>query len=73
MNRVVIICLHVSRWLDDNESKQDGSQSQPRNWYGDYSTRDEDEDQYDIAMPDKPYFESYPIPSSLIACLLIPN
>jgi hypothetical protein len=44
--------------LDDNESKENGSRSQPRNGDGDQSTEDEDEDYFDIAKPGKPSLES---------------
>jgi hypothetical protein len=57
---LVIVCLFVSRRLDDNKIKEDGSQSQPSNGDGDYSTQDEDEDYFDIVKPGKPSFESYP-------------
>jgi hypothetical protein len=57
---LVIVCLFVSQRLDDNESKEYGSQSHPKHGYGDYSTQDEDEDQYDIAKEGKPSFDSYP-------------
>jgi hypothetical protein len=54
VNYVVIVCLFVSRRLDNYESKEDESRSQPRNEYGDYSTQVENEDFYKIAKPDKP-------------------
>jgi hypothetical protein len=61
VNCVVIICLFSFRRLDDNESKVNGSRSQPINGNGDYTPRDEE--CYDIAQPCKPSFESYQIPT----------
>ena len=59
VNCVVIVCLFASQRLDDNESKENGSRSQPGNGDGDYTTRDEgEEDYFDIAKPGKPSFES---------------
>jgi hypothetical protein len=49
VNCVVIVCLFDFWRLDDNESKENGSRSQPSNGDGDYTTRDEDEESYDIA------------------------
>jgi hypothetical protein len=46
---MVIVCLFVSKRLDDSEIKEGGSQSQPSNDGGDYST--EDEECFDIAKP----------------------
>jgi hypothetical protein len=57
---VVIVCLFAFRQLDANESKDNGSQSQPGNGDGDYTTWDKDEECYDISQPDEPSFESYP-------------
>ena len=59
MNCVVIVCLFDLRRLDDNESKENGSRSPPRNGDGDQSIKDEDEDYFDFAKPGKPSFESY--------------
>jgi hypothetical protein len=52
VNGFLVVCLFVTRRLDSNESKEDG----------DYSTKDEDEECFDIARPGKPSFKSYPIP-----------
>jgi hypothetical protein len=71
VNYVVIVCLFTFLRLDDNESKKNGSQSQPRNGDGDYTRRDEDEDYYDMAQLGKPSFESYPIPIFQIAYFLV--
>jgi hypothetical protein len=60
VNCVVIVCLFDFRQLDNNESKENGSRSQPSNGDGDYKTRDEDEECYDISKQCKPSFESYP-------------
>jgi hypothetical protein len=58
VNCVVIVCLFDFRRLDDNESKENGSRSQPGNGDGDYTTRDEDEEDYfDIAKRGKPSFD----------------
>jgi hypothetical protein len=68
---VVIVCLFTFLRLDVNESKENGSRSQPRNGDGNYTSGDEDEDCYDIAQPGKPSFESYPIPIFQIAYFLV--
>jgi hypothetical protein len=57
---VVIVCLFSFWWLDDNEGKENGFRSSPRNGDGNQSTQDEDEDYFDFAKPGKPSFESYP-------------
>ena len=59
VNCVVIVCLFTFLRLDDNESKENGSRSQPRNGDGDQSIKDEDEDYFDFAKPGKPSFDSY--------------
>ena len=59
VNGVVIVCLFAFQRLDDNESKENGSRSQPRNGDGDQSIQDEDEDYFDFAKPGKLSFESY--------------
>jgi hypothetical protein len=59
VNCVVIVCLFDLRRLDDNESKENGSRSPPRNGDGDQSIQDEDEDYFDFANQGKPSFESY--------------
>jgi hypothetical protein len=46
VNCVVIVCLFTFLRLDDNESKENGSRSQPRNGDGDQSIKDEDEDYF---------------------------
>jgi hypothetical protein len=56
----MIVCLFISRLLDDKESKENGSRSPPRNGDGNQSSQDEDEDYFDIAKRGKPSFESYP-------------
>jgi hypothetical protein len=61
VNCLVIVCLFISRWLDDKESKENGSQSPPRNGDGDQPIQDEVEDSFDIAKLAKPPFETYPI------------
>jgi hypothetical protein len=71
VNCVLIVCLFTFLRLDINESKENGSRSQPRNGDGDYTRRDEDENYYDIAQPGKPSFESYPIPIFQIAYFLV--
>jgi hypothetical protein len=71
VNCVVIVCLFTFLRLDDNESKENGPRSQPRNGDGDYTSQDEDEDCYDIAQPGKPSFEPYPIPSFQSEYLLV--
>jgi hypothetical protein len=55
VNCVVIVCFFL--WLDDNESKENGSRSQQSNGDGDDTTQDEDEDQYEAAKPGKPSFD----------------
>jgi hypothetical protein len=67
VNCVVIVCLFTFLRLDVNESRENGSRSQPRNGEGDYTSRDEDEDYYNIAQPGKPSLESYQLPSFQIA------
>jgi hypothetical protein len=62
----VIVCFF--RQLEDKESKENGSWSQPSNGDGDYSTQDEDEDQYDAAKPRKPSFD-HTITQFYNACL----
>jgi hypothetical protein len=57
VNCVVIVCLFTFLRLDDNESKENGSRSQQSNGDGDYTTRDEDEEAYDLAKPGKPSFD----------------
>jgi hypothetical protein len=52
---VVIVCLFDFRRLDNNESKENGSRSQPRNGDGDQSIKDKDEDYFDFAKPGKPF------------------
>jgi hypothetical protein len=69
VNCVVIVYLFDFRWLDDNESKENGSRSQPSNGDRDYTTRDEDEESYDIAKPGKPSFY-HTITQFYNACLL---
>jgi hypothetical protein len=59
VNWLVIVCLFISRWLGDKESKENGYRSPPRNGDGDQSTQDEDEDYFDFVKPGKPSFESY--------------
>jgi hypothetical protein len=74
VNCVVIIFLFSFRRLEDNESKENGSQSPPRNGDGDQSTQDEDEDYFDFAKPGKPSFESYPNTQfSNLHIYLLPN
>jgi hypothetical protein len=67
VNCGVIVCFFTFLRLDDNESKDNGPRSQPRNGDRDYTSRDEDEDCYDIAQPGKPSLESYQLPSFQIA------
>ena len=69
VNCVVIVCLFAFQRLDDNESKENGSRSQPRNGDGDQSIKDEDEDYFDIAKPGKPSFD-HTITQFYNACLL---
>jgi hypothetical protein len=59
VNCVVIVCLFAFRRLDDNESKENGSRSPPRNGDGDQSIQDEDEDYFHFANQGKPSFDSY--------------
>jgi hypothetical protein len=56
---VVIVCLFDFQRLDDNESKENGFRSPPRNGDGDQAIKDEDEDYFDFAKPFKPSFETY--------------
>jgi hypothetical protein len=60
LNCLVIVCLFISRRLDNKESKDNGSRSAPRNGDGDQSIQDKVEDYFDIAKPGKPSFESFP-------------
>jgi hypothetical protein len=69
VNCVVIVCLFVSRRLEDNESKENGSRSQPGNGDGDQSIKDEDEDYFDFAQPGKPSFD-HTITQFYNACVL---
>jgi hypothetical protein len=69
VNCVVIVCLFAFLRLDDNESKENGSQSQQSNSDGDYTTRDEDKEAYDLAKPGKPSFD-HTITQFYNACLL---
>jgi hypothetical protein len=69
VNCVVIVCLFTFLRLDDNKSKENGSRSQPSHGDGDYTTRDEDEEAYDIAKPGKPSFD-HTITQFYNACLL---
>jgi hypothetical protein len=61
---LVIVCIYFYflffQRLDDKVSKENGSQSPPRNGDGDQSIKDEDEYYFDFAKPGKPSFESYP-------------
>jgi hypothetical protein len=72
VNCVVIVCLFDFRRLDDNESKENGSRSQPRNGDGDQSIKDKDEDYFDFAKPGKPSFD-HTITQFYNACLLAFN
>jgi hypothetical protein len=65
----MIVCLFTFLRLDDNESKENGSWSQPSNGDGDYPTRDEDEEAYDFANQGKPSFD-HTITQFYNACLL---
>jgi hypothetical protein len=56
VNCVVIVCLFIFRRLDDKESKENGSRSQPRNGNGDQSIKDEDEDYFEFAEPRQAIF-----------------
>jgi hypothetical protein len=51
--------VFIFQRLDNKESKENGSQSPPRNGDGDQSIKDEDEDYFDFAKPGKPSVESY--------------
>jgi hypothetical protein len=62
----MLICFPTIRW---QRSKENGPQSQPSNGDGDYPTRDEDEECYEIAKPGKPSFD-HTITQFYNACLL---